>query len=357
MAGNLVTSPVQLPRRRPADSQPGSRTPAAAHLDRRRTAPTVPRFRRAGDSAGDPRGRGPRRVSVGQRRTARDAHDRDDARGSDRPTARSDSRHRARRASWRRPTARRSTTSTRGRSSRSTSRAASRTCAPPTASPSTRAPTAPRSSSRSTSNDGVKLFRVPFRRELRALDSLREPAAPRAAADLGRGRRARRPDRRHRHLSRLAVPRRRLLDPVTASLERAPGRFRRRRAVPGLDPRRIAGRRRPLDPQQPLALPGAGPAAEDARDSVARGREPPHPNPLPWGEGAKFSDSPSRSRFPLPAKRGGGISRHFLANLIPLSPRRGERGRVRGVLAPCPQFQCFRCAHCSDSGAFSPRQR
>ena len=95
MAGSLVTSPVQLP-------DGGMLIPNQV-LGRRRlliatpdgTAQAVPRLRRAGDAAGGPRGPEPRRLPLRQRRTAVRDHDRDPARGTDRPAARGDARDHA----------------------------------------------------------------------------------------------------------------------------------------------------------------------------------------------------------------------------------------------------------------------
>ena len=185
-----MTSPVQLPDGGLAHPQPGPRD--AGGCSSRTADGQLKPFLDSAEQATPPAtlvGDEPRGVSLGQRRPARRDHDRDDARGPDRPAPRGDARHHARRASSRRPTERRSTTSTRDRSSRSTSRAASRaTCAPANGvAVDAREPGAGARSSRSTSSDGVKLFRVAVRRRLGALDPLREPAAARAAPDLGRG--------------------------------------------------------------------------------------------------------------------------------------------------------------------------
>ena len=225
----------------------------------RRAASAVPRLRRAGDAARGPRRREPRGVSLGQRRAAADASRSRRCPRAASSTPRGDARHRAAEP---RGVAGRQDALLRQRGIALLGRRRGRHAeeAPPRQRRRPRCARARRrrSSCRSTARRRQALPRA-VRRRLRALDSLREPAAARADPDLGRRRGPGRPDRRHRHLARHALPRRRPARPRRrASLERLPVVFDGDIQYPAWDRDGIAARRRRLDPQQPLEVPAPG---------------------------------------------------------------------------------------------------
>ena len=156
MAGNLATSPVRAPRRRPARSQPGPRDAGGSssrrptgRSGRSSTPPSRPRRRRRSWARTSWRFSP---AAVGQPPLH---HDRDDARGTHRAPARGDAGHRSAEP---RGVARRPDALLRQRGIpllRSASREAPRAiCVPPTASRSIRAARARPSSSRSTRSTG-----------------------------------------------------------------------------------------------------------------------------------------------------------------------------------------------------------
>ena len=185
MAGNLATSPVELPD--------GGMLVPNQILGRRRLVISAPDgqirpFLDSAEQATPPATRvGEDLVAFlsGTRRTASAHHDREDPRGTHRAPARGRRGASLRRASSRRPTAGRSTTSTRDPSLRSESREAPRGISvPPTASRSIRTARARPSSSRSTRSTGSScpVFRSTeapnFRFSSRARSSWRPSRSP-----------------------------------------------------------------------------------------------------------------------------------------------------------------------------------